>query len=130
MKFLPGAITGFIIYSSVTWAFADIGYKQRQEYRDQVKKTTAAHAPKKELPEGIVTTGTITALSLDSKTLRLLTSDGQSLDISLSGFWDAGIEDSLQSLEVGQTVKVTYYRSSAGNAAQFVDVVPKTDAAS
>jgi hypothetical protein len=127
MKSLILTIAGFIICSSAASAFADIGYRERQEYRDQVKKSTRAHAQKKELPQGIVTTGTITAFSLESRTLRLLSSDGKSLDISLDGFWDAGIEDSLKNLEVGQTVKVTYYKSSAGNSAQFVDVLPKTD---
>jgi len=126
MKFLISIISVFIICFSLTGAFADIGYRERQEYRNQVEKSTRARAPKKELPQGLVVTGTITALSLESKTLRLLSSDGQSLDVLLDEFWDAGIEDSLQDLKVGQFVKVTYNKGSAGNSAQFVNILPET----
>ena len=131
-KLLTETILVFTICLCAALALADFGVRDQNEYRNKVKNSTVTKDKIKELPQGLVATGTILALSFESKTLKLSISDGTSLDVSISDIavWKAGKEVSLQDLKADQNVKVTYYIYSAGNAAQFVEILPEISASS
>ncbi len=126
MKRIVCIVINFILlFNLPPFVFSDFGYRDRVEYHNKIKKQKTIQTQKREIAEGITTSGIISNINLVKNIFTLIDSNEKPLVILIPevSIWKEGKETTVQTLKVNQKVKVTYYTFNQENSAQFIEIL-------